>query len=123
MLIWLSHAAFSDVSCFVLLPSAETRKISAGAVIVDFSNTTKSEPGKGWEIVPPFAIILGAPPARGTLYRLCVPLSSAVNQIDRPSGEKRKSSTERSIDSNKVRLLPAGWSERSRYHRSDSKPD
>src|SRR6266850_3606669 len=110
MLTWLSHAAFSCVSCFVLLPSAETRKISVGAVIVDFAKTTKSEPGKGCEMEPPFAIIRGAPPATGTLYKLCVPLSSAVNQIERPSGEKRKSSTERSIDSNKVRLLPAGWS-------------
>ena len=49
----LSHAAFSCVSGLMSLPSADTRKISAGAVNVDFENTAKPAPGRAAEIDPP----------------------------------------------------------------------
>src|SRR5262249_23254741 len=59
------HSAFSRVSALDV-PSAPTRKSSAGDVSVDVATTAKPAPGANAAIDPPLVTGFGAPPEAGT---------------------------------------------------------
>src|SRR5215467_15506438 len=100
----------------------DTRKRSTGLVNVDFAKTTKSGAACICEMLPPLTTSFGAPPETGIWYRFTSPFSFVEKNIERPSGENMKSSTERSGVSKRVRFVPVDWSYKSRYQRSDSNP-
>ena len=75
------------MSGFTSLPSAATRKMSGGAVSVDFEKTANPDPGRAEEIDPPCNTRAGTPPDAGTVNRSSRPCCDAVNHIDMPSGE------------------------------------
>src|SRR5215831_7956891 len=73
-----SHVSFSRVRDRTSVPSDVETNTSAGAVLVDFENTSDVDPTDGSVTTPPFTISFGVPPASGTRYRLSAPLLLAM---------------------------------------------
>ena len=105
-----SQASFSCVSAFSLPPAGIDAGRARAATSASTSRTT-TKPSPGVDADDRAALArsrLGAPPAAGTTNRCSRRVLAAVNQIDAPSFESAKSSTDRSGVAKTVRFAAAG---------------